>query len=320
MKVEKVKNYEVIVIATMSSGKSTLLNALLGDDILPSKCQACTSKIIQITDNDKLENFTGNAYYRNNKIKKYENLSKDDIFRINENTSFRELKIEGNIPGISNYKNRKIVFYDTPGPNNSSNLTHKDITLSFLKKNNDKTILFVLNAAQLSTNDDYELLKTVEQAVKKNNQIVFVLNKIDEIKNNLYEPISSLIENCIKYLEKSGIKNPKIIPTSSNAAKLFKFTLFNKNLNEEEKDEFVYFFKKFSRENYNMFNYCNLETGILERVKNMKIENYFVSTKNFARHEIEINGETYSKENTFSALKNTGLLFIEELFNKNIKL
>ncbi|MBP3665407.1 MAG: dynamin family protein, partial [Tyzzerella sp.] len=34
--------FPVIVMATMSSGKSTLINALLGQQVLPSKNEACT--------------------------------------------------------------------------------------------------------------------------------------------------------------------------------------------------------------------------------------------------------------------------------------
>ena len=34
----------------MSSGKSTLINALLGEELLPNENQACTSKIFKIID------------------------------------------------------------------------------------------------------------------------------------------------------------------------------------------------------------------------------------------------------------------------------
>ena len=44
--------YPMLVMATMSSGKSTLINALLGEHILPNKNEACTSKIYSIVDDD----------------------------------------------------------------------------------------------------------------------------------------------------------------------------------------------------------------------------------------------------------------------------
>ena len=44
--------FPINVIATMSSGKSTLINALLGKKLMPSKNEACTATITEILDND----------------------------------------------------------------------------------------------------------------------------------------------------------------------------------------------------------------------------------------------------------------------------
>lgn len=44
--VDTSKLFPMLVVATMSSGKSTLINALLGQQILPSKNAACTAKCI----------------------------------------------------------------------------------------------------------------------------------------------------------------------------------------------------------------------------------------------------------------------------------
>ena len=51
--------FTVAVIATMSSGKSTILNALLGYELLPSKNEACTAKTFKIKDVDGLAQFIG---------------------------------------------------------------------------------------------------------------------------------------------------------------------------------------------------------------------------------------------------------------------
>ena len=49
--------FPVVVMANMSSGKSTLINALLEKDILPSKNQACTAKIYSILDDDSADGY-----------------------------------------------------------------------------------------------------------------------------------------------------------------------------------------------------------------------------------------------------------------------
>ena len=48
------KDFDVYVVATMSSGKSTLINAMLGCDLLPALNEATTATIAKITDNDHM--------------------------------------------------------------------------------------------------------------------------------------------------------------------------------------------------------------------------------------------------------------------------
>lgn len=43
IKIDETKIFPMVVVATMSSGKSTLINALLGKEILPSSNRACTA-------------------------------------------------------------------------------------------------------------------------------------------------------------------------------------------------------------------------------------------------------------------------------------
>lgn len=59
--------FPINVIATMSSGKSTLINALLGKKLMPSKNEACTATITEILDNDK-EQFIATVYDEDNVV------------------------------------------------------------------------------------------------------------------------------------------------------------------------------------------------------------------------------------------------------------
>ena len=62
----KSSDFEVCVVATMSAGKSTLINAMLGTELMPSKQEACTAIITKIKDIDSLwskaENAQGSEY------------------------------------------------------------------------------------------------------------------------------------------------------------------------------------------------------------------------------------------------------------------
>lgn len=36
--------FKVCIVATMSSGKSTFINSIIGDEIMPEKNEACTAR------------------------------------------------------------------------------------------------------------------------------------------------------------------------------------------------------------------------------------------------------------------------------------
>jgi len=51
----KIPEYEVAVLATVSNGKTTFINALLGKNVLPTQNMACTAKLVKIKDNDRVK-------------------------------------------------------------------------------------------------------------------------------------------------------------------------------------------------------------------------------------------------------------------------
>lgn len=57
--------FEVAIVATMSSGKSTLINSMIGQSILPARNEATTAKIFSIRDDDHAENFSVNLLNSN---------------------------------------------------------------------------------------------------------------------------------------------------------------------------------------------------------------------------------------------------------------
>ena len=61
---EKAKNqqFEINVVATMSSGKSTLINALLGKQLMPAANEATTATIVRIVDDKDKDVFSAKAF------------------------------------------------------------------------------------------------------------------------------------------------------------------------------------------------------------------------------------------------------------------
>lgn len=218
--------FEVSVIATMSSGKSTLINALLGRELMPSKNEACTATIAKIKDRSSGTEFDAEYRDKDNRILgTYTDLTLADMEEMNANPNTAYIDITGNIPNIDS-SGIRLVLVDTPGPNNSRTEEHKNHTYRVIKEKTKPMVLYVLNATQLQTNDDYTLLATVAEAMKvggkqSKDRFIFAVNKIDQFDPDK-ESVQDALEHVREYLRKFDIENPNIFPTSAETAKVIR--------------------------------------------------------------------------------------------------
>ena len=129
----KSSDFEVNVVATMSAGKSTLINALLRQKLMPAKQEACTATITEIKDNDN-ECFMAKVYDANGTlIQTYPELTFKIMDALNSNPAVSKIRVEGNIPFVS-AEDISLVLVDTPGPNNSRDPEHKAATYRMLSE------------------------------------------------------------------------------------------------------------------------------------------------------------------------------------------
>ncbi len=213
--------FPINVIATMSSGKSTLINALLGKRLMPSKNEACTATITEILDNDR-EIFEAVVYDQENvKLCEVSELTYDIMSELNDNSDVHRIVAKGNIPFLD-AQSTALMLVDTPGPNNSQNQAHKNTTYRAINNDSNNLVLYVLNGTQLSTNDDAALLSYVASQIKKGgkqvrDRFLFVINKMDGF-NPEEEDIAKAVEAAKRYLASYGIDEPQIFPCSAYTA------------------------------------------------------------------------------------------------------
>ncbi len=176
------KVYPTLVVSTMSSGKSTLINALVGTSLLPSMNRACTARSLAILDNDMKSQFAIHAVDSEGKYSYIEKASKKIVADFNKSNDISEMIIEGEIEGVRNSK-KAMLLIDTPGINNSMDLTHEMATNKVLDEYPEGLILYVINAQQIGTYDDSAFLTVIAQKLRDNPRfdILFVINKMDLI-------------------------------------------------------------------------------------------------------------------------------------------
>lgn len=130
-------DFEIVVVAPMSSGKSTLINAILGKDLLPAVNQATTAVVTRIRDNDNAKEFTVTCNDKYGKpVCKKKTATKELISKLNyekdpkdsqhKEALIKEMFIEGSIKSLSSDK-LNTVFVDTLGGNNAQNEEHEQM-------------------------------------------------------------------------------------------------------------------------------------------------------------------------------------------------
>lgn len=217
----KSSDFEVNVVATMSAGKSTLINALLRQKLMPAKQEACTATITEIKDTDG-ECFTAKVYDADGTlIQTHPELTFEIMKKLNSNPSVSKIRAEGNIPFVSS-EDVSLVLVDTPGPNNSRDPEHRAATYRMLSESSKAVVLYILNATQLAVNDDYNLLSHVADSMRvggkqSRDRFIFVVNKLDEFKKG-EDSVDAAIAKARDYLKDNGIENANIYPASALTA------------------------------------------------------------------------------------------------------
>ena len=206
--------FRILVTATMSAGKSTFVNALVGKKIAQSQNLACTSKIHKIIgkpyddgfickdDGDLLLNAQSSALLNNNPLNRTDRLAAAVFF-------------DGELSAL------RLELCDSPGVNASNYAAHKNIAEDELKSQRYYLLIYIMNATQLFTTDDDLHVDFVKENCRNAN-VLFIVNKIDMIEPET-EDVSSIVERVRRYLIEKNFKQPIMIcPTSSLAGFLVK--------------------------------------------------------------------------------------------------
>ena len=204
--IENLENLFLIVfVGEFSTGKSSIINALIGEKILEEGITPTTDKI--------------------------------SIIRYGENKG-NSIENDINTITVPQKSLENLFFVDTPGTNVTIE-QHEKITQDFIPRAD--IVFFIIGAERAVTGSESDFIQFLKEDWKKN--IVFLLNKIDIAQNE--EEYSKLLEHSSGELQRLFKIEPYIIPVSaklelenpdnpdSGFGELRKF-LFEK-LSEEEK-------------------------------------------------------------------------------------
>lgn len=193
---------KVALLGEFSSGKTTLANALLGTQLLPTFKQPTTAIITEIALGPK-DKYT---VIKNNGNKEEIEIHQlaDAVTNVEEN---KKLIIQ-----LSNVKflNKNINLIDTPGVN-SINETHEDITYGYLPLVDEAFILIDINFGGISKSFLNFLNKYPKEMLTK---IHYVFNFADTKTKEKINSIINKFKNNLKDID----ENPDILVISAKEA------------------------------------------------------------------------------------------------------
>lgn len=218
--IENLKNgvFSIVVVGQFSSGKSTFLNALMGEKILPSFTTETTATInflrsinesptkkplIEICMNNGEKIQESNVCLEN--IEKYVSTKGKDVAHT---IDYVNLYVD------SPYLANGVTLVDSPGLNGILE-GHTEITERQIDSSHAS--IFMFNARQPGSKSDFEILNRLKQRC---NSIIIVLNCIDAIKKVEGETVESVIEtlkdNYHKFFPNDAL--PEIFPIAAYPA------------------------------------------------------------------------------------------------------
>lgn len=263
----KSSDFEVCVVATMSAGKSTLINSMLGTKLMPSKQEACTAIITRIKDaRDGETNWQAEVYDKNGRmIETHEALDYPTMERLNSDQKVSLIKMNGDIPFVT-ADDVSLVLIDTPGPNNSRDPEHKKVQSEFLGKSSKSLVLYIMEGT-FGSDDDNALLQRVADSMKvggkqSKDRFIFVVNKMDDRKKEDGDTEQTL-ERIRAYLKKHGVANPNLFPAAALPALNIRLIANGADVDEDTVDETEMKVRKLNRnESMHYETYASLPSSI----------------------------------------------------------
>ena len=288
---KKIKEEKFLVVSFggFSSGKTTFLNALIGNRILPAKTLPTTATInyllynkkpyaeIQFKDEKLIKEDKKSGIEEFKRLDaKFKDLGKKTTINIEEIEEFvTDTKVSPYVKEVflnypSEVLQNGLIFVDTPGTD-SIIKAHKRISYSFIEKAD--VILFFIWGPRPFTKSDFEFLSDIKSLREfiKEDKFFFILNAIDSIDEQPVDEVINYVREIL--VKKSGIKNPNIIPISSRLALYYK--LFKNNIIDKD-DKYLNKLLRFNTEDNKLdslwkeSNFENIEK---------KISNYLVEAK-----------------------------------------
>lgn len=210
---EEEQVFTFYVVGVMATGKSTLINAMLGRKMMPYNHTSYSLICVEHANND---GYQGVAYDVNkHEIMKDDNLTRHTLQEWNDDERISFINVKGNIPFVSSLGVR-VRIVEVPTWN-------KKDYFEFLQSINCERsfVIFIARADCFLSDYERELIQCIcdmtKYDVQFHDRCIFAINKMDVI-NPEEESVEYALAKMKSNLENKGMFNPRLFPVSAQVA------------------------------------------------------------------------------------------------------
>lgn len=212
--------FTLAVAGTVSAGKTTVLNALLGRQLLYSSNEPATATHTVLRHRPHASRVVCGGYSRNGALVDFRRGMNAATYRQwNARAQVARIHVSGDLGYVAGARG-KLDLHDLPGANNSLDSEHWHLATSRLSSVPWHLLCFVLDATAPGTTDEHALLQRVRAiaAARPQSRLLFVLNKVDEVDPDREEPLETMVRHAVERLSQLGFHEPWVVPTMAQVA------------------------------------------------------------------------------------------------------
>ena len=248
------KPFKIMVTATMSAGKSTFINALVGERVASTNNLACTGRLHYIY-SKPVDDFLIGKWDRQIVLD-----AQNSILNKNEETqeriSYESIYYKGRLSG------KQCMILDTPGVNSAEYHIHGECTNNAIKCGAFDALIFLINYEHIGTDDEVAYLSFIKQYVSERVPLIFCVNKVDS-KKRADMALEEKMSDVKEYLKMQGFQDAIIFFVSSRSAYLHRVRDYLQD--EDDLDDLESLTKKIKRSTNLVTLYSSIKPIYIEK-------------------------------------------------------
>ena len=275
------EQYDVVVCGEVKKGKSSFINALMGDQVLPVATKEATCQVFRVLNSEVEEYnlvFTDGTKkpISRKELSRYGSQVDADLYGdpIMDGHQLDYIEVKHPIPALP----KSVALVDTPGIG-AVYAAHEQITRNYLRK--ASAVIFIMSPENPLVKEERDFIESI---LKETNQVMFVMTKMDDYDENVIDRmICRNMEILAPYTSKIVSGKIKIQPVSStllfDATKEKDDIMFAMSNFEEVKDTLMWLIYNtigfgISAEVFNAFNKYNSQVmQVLNELKSAASSN-----------------------------------------------